>query len=58
MVHKLRNVLGHLPEAQQDQAKATFKAASKLGAKEGAAKLEQYATWLEREWPSAAGSGV
>jgi hypothetical protein len=24
--------------------------------KEGTAKIEQYATWLEREWPSAAGS--
>ena len=47
--HKLRNVLGHLPEAQHEQAKATFKAALKLDAKEGTAKLEQYATWLERE---------
>jgi putative transposase len=54
--HKLRNVLGHLPEAQHDQAKATFKAAFKLDMKEGTAKIEQYATWLEREWPSAAGS--
>lgn len=54
--HKLRNVLGHLPETQHDQAKATFKAALKLDVKEGTAKLEQYATWLEREWPSAAGS--
>lgn len=25
-------------------------------AKEGMAKLEQYATWLERDWPSAAAS--
>ena len=54
--HKLRNVLGHLPEAQHEQARATFKAALKLDVKEGTAKLEQYATWLEREWPSAAGS--
>ena len=54
--HKLRNVLGHLPETQHDQAKATFKAAFKLEMKEGTAKIEQYATWLEREWPSAAGS--
>jgi putative transposase len=54
--HKLRNVLGHLPEAQHDQARATWKAAFKLEAKEGKAKLEQYATWLERDWPSAAGS--
>jgi putative transposase len=54
--HKLRNVLGHLPETQHDQAKATFQAAFKLDIKEGTAKIEQYATWLEREWPSAAGS--
>jgi putative transposase len=54
--HKLRNVLGHLPEDQHDQAKSTFKAAFKLDVKEGTAKIEQYATWLEREWPSAAGS--
>jgi putative transposase len=54
--HKHRNVLGHLPEAQHEQAKATFKASLKLDGKEGTAKHEQYATWLEREWPSAAGS--
>jgi putative transposase len=54
--HKLRNVLGHLPKDQHDQAKSTFKAAFKLDAKEGTAKIEQYATWLEREWPSAASS--
>lgn len=54
--HKLRNVLGHLPESQHDQAKATFKAAFKLDMNEGAAKIEQYAAWLERDWPGAAGS--
>lgn len=54
--HKLRNVLGHLPEAQHDQAKSTFNAAFKLDMKEGTAKIEQYATWLEREWPSVAAS--
>ena len=54
--HKLRNILGHLPEARHDQAKATQKAAFKLDAKEGTAQLEKYATWLERDWPSAAGS--
>ena len=48
--------VGHLPKDQHDQAKATLKAAFKLDAKEGTAKLEQYATWLEREWPSAAAS--
>ena len=54
--HKERNVLGHLPKQQHDQATATLRAAWKLGAKEGMQKIEQYAGWLEREWPSAAGS--
>ena len=54
--HKVRNVLGHLPKAQQDQARSTLRAAWKLEADEGTRKLEQYASWLEREWPSAAAS--
>jgi putative transposase len=54
--HKVRNVLGHLPEDQHDQARSTFKAAFKLDAKEGTAKLEQYAAWSERQWPSATSS--
>ena len=54
--HKVRNVLGHLPKAQQDQARSTLRAAWKLEADEGERKLEQYASWLEREWPSAAAS--
>jgi transposase-like protein len=54
--HKLRNVLGHLPKDQHDQARSTLKAAWKLTPAEGMAKLRQYAEWLERQWPSAAGS--
>ena len=54
--HKRRNVLSHLPQDQHQQATATLKAAWKLGADEGCKKLEQYACWLEREWPSAAAS--
>lgn len=54
--HKLRNVLGHLPKEQHDQAKSTIKAAWKLEADDGMAKLKQYAGWLERDWPDAAGS--
>ena len=54
--HKLRNVVGHLPKDQHEQAKATLRAAFKLDAKEGMAKLEQYASWLEQEWPGAAAS--
>jgi putative transposase len=54
--HKLRNVLGHLPKDQHEQATATLRAAWKLGAKEGMKKLEQYAAWVERQWPRAAAS--
>lgn len=54
--HKLRNVLSHLPKEQHDQCRATLRAAWKLAAQEGRQKLEQYAAWLERDWPSAAAS--
>ena len=54
--HKVRNVLGHLPKAQHEQARSTLRAAWKLEADEGMRKLEQYAAWVEREWPSAAAS--
>jgi len=54
--HKERNVLGHLPKGQHDQAKATLRAAWRLDEKEGTAKIEQSASWLQRDWPSAAGS--
>ena len=54
--HKERNVLGHLPKEQHHQAKATLRAAWRLDAKQGMAKIDQYASWLERDWPSAAGS--
>jgi transposase-like protein len=54
--HKLQNVIGHLPQDQHDQAKATLRVAWRLDADEGMKKIEQYASWLENEWPSAAGS--
>ncbi|MFQ5745457.1 MAG: IS256 family transposase [Acidobacteriota bacterium] len=54
--HKVRNVLGHLPKEQHDQARSTLKAAWKLEADEGLRKIEQYASWLQRDWPSAAAS--
>jgi putative transposase len=54
--HKIRNVLGHLPEAQQEQASAALRAAFKLEAAEGMKKLEQLALWFERDHPSAAAS--
>ena len=54
--HKVRNILGHLPKAQHEQARSTLRAAWKLEADEGIRKVKQYAAWLEREWPSAAAS--
>jgi putative transposase len=54
--HKVRNVVGHLPQDQHEQARSTLTAAWKLDAAEGVAKIEQYASWLQRQWPSAAAS--
>lgn len=54
--HKIRNVLGHLPDEQQDQVNSAMRAAFKLDADEGIKRLEQLALWLERDHPTAAAS--
>jgi transposase-like protein len=54
--HKLRNVVERLPNDQQEQTKSLMRAAWKLEAKAGMAKLEKLAQWLEREHPDAADS--
>ncbi len=54
--HKIRNVLGYLPDEQKDQAKCAMKAAWSMDAAKGEQKLRQLAKWLEREYPSAANS--
>ena len=54
--HKVRNVLDQLPKEQRDQAKATMRAAYRLEPSEGKARLEQLATWYEKDWPQAAAS--
>ena len=54
--HKIRNVLGYLPEDQKDQAKCAIQAAFLLDADKGIQKLKQLAKWLEQEYPSAASS--
>ena len=48
--------MSHLPKEQHEQARATLRAAWKLEADAGIRKLEQYASWLQQEWPSAAAS--
>jgi transposase-like protein len=54
--HKLRNVLGYLPKDQQVQVKSVLRAAWKLPAKEGMARIKKLAVWLDNCYPSAASS--
>jgi len=54
--HKIRNVLGYLPDERKGDVQAAMKAAFKLEANKGIAKLKKLAEWLSREYPSAAGS--
>jgi transposase-like protein len=54
--HKLRNVRDHLPPHLQAQVSSAMRAAFRLAPREGSAKLTQQASWLEREYPDAAGS--
>lgn len=54
--HKVRNVLGYLPDDQKDQADCAMHAAFALEADKGIKKCKQLAKWLEQEYPSAASS--
>jgi putative transposase len=54
--HKVENVMGYLPEELKEQVKAVLRGAFRLPAREGMARLEKQAEWLEREYPSAAAS--
>lgn len=54
--HKLRNVVERLPREQQAQTRSLIRAAWKLGAKEGMARLRKLAEWLREDYPDAAGS--
>src|SRR3989337_1798100 len=48
--------MGYLPEHLKDQVKAALRAAFRLPATDGMARLEKQAQWLEREHPDAAAS--
>ena len=50
------NVLDHLPEEQKEQVKSLMRAAWKMEAKAGMARIRKLADWLEREYPSAVAS--
>ena len=54
--HKLRNVLDRLPKTEAAQTKAVMMAAYKLAPKDGMARMNKQAQWLEREHPDAAAS--
>jgi putative transposase len=55
-IHKVRNVVGHLPKDQHRNARSTLAAAWKLDAEEGRRQVEQLARWYEKKYPSAAAS--
>jgi transposase-like protein len=56
-IHKVRNVMDHLPEELKDQVKSVMRAAYRLEAEEGMKKLRTQAKWLEgQDYPSAASS--
>lgn len=54
--HKVKNVVGYLPEELKQQTKSVMRAAYKLDAEKGIAKLRQHARWLETQYPSASSS--
>lgn len=54
--HKERNVLGYLPKDEQARMRPVLKAAWRLPAAQGQARLEKEAQALERDHPSAAAS--
>jgi transposase-like protein len=54
--HKLRNVLDYLPKVQRAQARSVLRAAWKLPAKEGMARVQKLAARLDQQYPSAAAS--
>ena len=54
--HKVRNVVGYLPDELKEQVKAAMQASFRLGADEGMQRLEQQARWLDTHYPSAAAS--
>jgi putative transposase len=55
-IHKLRNVIGYLPDDRQSDIQSAMRAAFKLQADDGIAKLKKLAEWLGREYPNAANS--
>ena len=55
-IHKMRNVIDHLPKDQHQNARSMLWAAWKLEAHEGKGQIEQLARWYDKKHPSAAAS--
>lgn len=55
-IHKMRNVIEHLPKQQHQNARSMLWAAWKLEAHEGKQQIEQLARWYDKKHPSAAAS--
>ena len=55
-IHKVRNVLDHLPEEQRPYAKLVMRAAFRQDADEGMKRLQELASSYEKRYPSAAAS--
>ncbi len=54
--HKLRNVLDYLPKDDRAQVKSLLRAAWKLDADKGIARIKKLAAWLDQRYPQAAAS--
>ena len=54
--HKLRNVLDYLPKDDKAQVKSLLRAAWKLDADKGMARVKKLAAWLDQKYPQAAAS--
>ena len=54
--HKLRNVLEYLPKDDKPQVKSLLRAAWKLDADKGIARIKKLAAWLDQKYPQAAAS--
>ncbi len=54
--HKLRNVLDYLPKDDKPQVKSLLRAAWKLDADKGIARIKKLAAWLDQRYPQAAAS--
>lgn len=54
--HKVRNVIERLPREVASQVAAVMKAAYKLPAEKGLARIKTQAAWLAKDYPDAAAS--